>query len=78
MWVGARWYRGAWGKMIGRSCWREYSCSRLLREAPDRPQPAGEERECEVVEQLATHDTKTAFQGMNLTYYAYRKKRDVL
>lgn len=67
MWVVVRWCREAWGKMIGQSCWRECSCSHLLREAPDRPQPARVKRGRAEAEQRVTHDTETALLGMNQT-----------
>lgn len=57
MWEGVRWCRGAWGKRIGQSCWRECSCSRPLREAPDTPQPAAAGRGCGGEKLLAGHDT---------------------
>lgn len=68
MWEGVRWCRGAWGKRIGQSCWRECSCSRPLREAPDTPQPAAAGRGCGGEKPLAGHDTGTASLGTNQPY----------
>lgn len=68
MWAGVRWCRGAWGKRIGQSCWRECSCSRPLREAPDTPQPAAAGRGCGGGKLLAEHGTGTASPGTDRTY----------
>lgn len=65
MWVEVRWCRGAWGKRIGQSCWRECSCSRPLREAPDTPQPAAAGRGCGGGKPLVGHDIGTASLGTN-------------